>query len=83
MAGDLASLPEGLPVPEDDGACDHLAGMEMPRIRLAATSGISIDVREACADRCALFFYPRTGRPEEDDAQAHACAFAFFLRKPS
>ena len=24
-----------------------------------------------------------TGRAQEDDAKAHACAFAFFLRKPS
>ena len=23
-------LPEGLPVPDYDGACDHLTGMDMP-----------------------------------------------------
>lgn len=26
----LYALPEGLPVPEDDGACDHLLGLRLP-----------------------------------------------------
>ena len=28
---DFASLPPDLPVPEDDGAADHLPGAELPR----------------------------------------------------
>jgi hypothetical protein len=28
----LYTIPEDLPVPGDDGACDHLAGSEWPRI---------------------------------------------------
>jgi peroxiredoxin len=34
---DYAALPPDLPVPEDDGAADHLVGMVLPSLILAAT----------------------------------------------
>jgi len=33
---DLHQLPPDLPVPEDDGACDHLPGSRVPAVRLKA-----------------------------------------------
>jgi peroxiredoxin len=64
--GKLYELPEGLPVPVDDGACDHLPGMQMPPISLASTGGETVDVAEVSRDGCTVFFfYPRSGRPDE------------------
>ncbi len=36
---DLTSLPENLPHPTDDGACDHLLGLELPEVQLPSTRG--------------------------------------------
>ncbi|HEY4963888.1 MAG TPA: hypothetical protein VIH90_04295 [Candidatus Saccharimonadales bacterium] len=36
---DFNYLPDGLPEPRDDGACDHLLGMEMPSVELRSTMG--------------------------------------------
>lgn len=59
-------LPEGLPVPVDDGACDHLRGARLPALDLPSTSGcpVALDTLE----RAVLFFYPRTGVPGEPAA---------------
>jgi peroxiredoxin len=65
-ATDPYTLPDDLPVPEDDGACDHLPGSSLPSRRLRATTGGTIDLAELGADGTAvLFVYPRTGRPGE------------------
>ena len=64
--GNLYELPEGLPVPVDDGACDHLRGMELPGLSLASTHGGEVDLGQATRQaRTVLFFYPRSGRPDE------------------
>lgn len=57
-------LPDNLPAPVDDGACDHLTGMAVPSIPLPATSRGMVDLSKVpgCA---AVFAYPRTGRPGE------------------
>lgn len=55
-------LPQDLPVPIDDGACDHLPGMNLPSVPLPATSGKIVDVA-ALAGRTVVYCYPRTGRP--------------------
>ncbi|HZP38337.1 MAG TPA: peroxiredoxin [Methylomirabilota bacterium] len=52
-----------LPVPRDDGACDHLPGSRVPSVRLASTAGGWADVAEIAASPAVLFFYPRTGEP--------------------
>lgn len=62
MTYDPTVLPDGLPVPEDDGAAAHLDGAEMPSIRLETTSG-PVDLAELAADRLVLYVYPRTGLP--------------------
>jgi peroxiredoxin len=58
-------LPDDLPVPADDGAADHLEGMEMPALSLASTSGSPVDLRAAARGTLVLYVYPRTGRPGE------------------
>jgi peroxiredoxin len=64
-ADDLHSLPPGLPVPVDDGACDHLPGMIVPTIGLMATDGMVVDLA-ALGGRSVVYCYPRTGEPDKD-----------------
>jgi peroxiredoxin len=64
MVKDPLQLPGDLPVPEDDGAADHLAGMALPAIALKATDGSSVRLDELTG-RTVVFAYPRTGRPGE------------------
>jgi peroxiredoxin len=56
-------LPDDLPVPEDDGAADHLTGVPMPAVVLRATDGTRIDLSDLGAGRSVLFVYPLSGRP--------------------
>jgi len=64
---DPYTLPDDLPVPEDDGAADNLPGRSLPSLRLRATTGGEIDLAEVGAEGIAvLFIYPRTGRPGEE-----------------
>jgi peroxiredoxin len=58
-------LPDALPVPEDDGAADHLQGMEMPVVSLESTDGTTVDLR-ALPPRTVIYVYPLTGRPDRD-----------------
>jgi peroxiredoxin len=59
---DPTQLPESLPVPEDDGAARHFAGMRLPDIALPATDGASVNLAKL-AGRTVVYVYPRTGRP--------------------
>jgi peroxiredoxin len=61
---DPLSLPADLPVPEDDGAADHLPGMRIPSVSLRATDGSDVRL-DALPGRSVVFAYPRTGRPGE------------------
>ena len=61
----LYALPADLPVPQDDGACNHLTGLRLPQMALASTSGRSVDL-SARAGRTVVYIYPRTGRPDEE-----------------
>jgi peroxiredoxin len=66
MTKNLYELPTDLPVPVDDGACDHLPGSAMPSVKLQSTTGGLVDVGEISrAGRTVFFFYPRSGRPDE------------------
>jgi peroxiredoxin/GNAT superfamily N-acetyltransferase len=55
-------LPPNLPVPEDDGAADHLSGARIPALVLDSSQG-PVDLAELCAQRAVLYVYPRTGKP--------------------
>ena len=65
MARDFSTLPEGLPVPVDDGACDHLVGMSLPAIALPSTAGRDVVLAETGRPRAVVYAYPRTGAPGE------------------
>jgi peroxiredoxin len=52
------TLPPNLPVPVDDGAADHLVGLELPHLELESSQGV-VDVR----DFDVIYVYPRSGRP--------------------
>jgi peroxiredoxin len=62
---DPTVLPEDLPVPQDDGATQHLAGMRLPALALAATDGSTVDL-SALRGRTVVYVYPRTGRPGQE-----------------
>jgi peroxiredoxin len=59
---DPQMLPNDLPVPHDDGAARHLAGMRLPDIALAATDGAQVNLSKLDG-RTIVYVYPRTGRP--------------------
>ena len=60
----LDTIPDNLPIPLDDGGADHLPGLTLPPLTLAATTGASVDLG-ALTGLGVLYFYPRTGRPDE------------------
>jgi peroxiredoxin len=62
---DYTSLPSDLPVPEDDGAGDHLPGTGVPTLLLPASDGSSADLTRFAAGRLVAYVYPRTGTPGE------------------
>jgi peroxiredoxin len=62
---DPTILPPGIPVPQDDGAARHLAGMKLPDLPLPATRGGAYNM-SIIAGRTVLYIYPRTGVPGVD-----------------
>lgn len=60
---DVTQLPEGLPVPFDDGACDHLSGLEFPRIGLPSNAGGEEAVDPALS---VVYVFPMMGKPGVD-----------------
>ena len=62
MTYDPTVLPAGLPVPEDDGAADHLPGRLVPPLYLETTHG-ELNLAAAARELLVLYVYPRTGRP--------------------
>ena len=61
----LYELPPDLPVPVDDGACAHLAGMHLPAVPLRSTTGRAVDLA-VLRGRTVIYCYPRTGRPDQE-----------------
>jgi len=59
VSHDVYTLPPNLPVPEDDGAADHLLGLELPDLALDSSLG-PVNVR----DFTVVYVYPRSGRPD-------------------
>ena len=62
---ELQALPPDLPVPVDDGACDHLPGLRLSSAPLAATDGEVVDLARL-PGRTVVYCYPRTGQPDRD-----------------
>ncbi len=63
MIKDLHTLPANLPVPVDDGACDHLLGSTLPSVSLTSIAGKAVDL-SAYAGTLVIYFYPMLGRPD-------------------
>lgn len=60
----LTSLPDNLPVPLDDGACNHLLDLIAPNLELTATSSCKINLSQL-QGWVVLYCYPRTGQPNQ------------------
>ncbi|KAH7921433.1 BcpB protein [Leucogyrophana mollusca] len=62
---DWTSLPDNLPVPQDDGSANHLPSRKLPEsIFLSATTGPDINLHSISLENPVLvFIYPRTGQP--------------------
>ena len=58
----LNQLPTDLPVPQDDGACNHLLGMPLPNVALLATDGSIVNLSQL-PGRLVIYCYPMTGQP--------------------
>jgi peroxiredoxin len=59
---DVHALPDDLPGPDDDGAADHLPGIELPALALLATTGETIALDRLGPGRSVVYAYPLTGR---------------------
>jgi len=55
-------LPAGLPVPEDDGAADHLPGKRLPSVALRSMAG-NVVYLSALAGTTVAYCFPMMGRP--------------------
>ena len=56
------AMPENLPRPIDDGACNHLIGMKLPDINLIATDGSVVNLSKQ-ERKTVVYCYPMTGKP--------------------
>lgn len=59
----LYKLPDDLPIPVDDGACDHLPGSRIPSVSLKGTTDTITDLG-SIEGTVVIFFYPMNGRPD-------------------
>lgn len=60
---EFLELPADLPVPEDDGAADHLPGTPVPDLKLPSTLGGEASLPRLAEDLLVAYVYPRTGVP--------------------
>ncbi len=60
---DFFDLPTDLPVPKDDGACNHLIGMSLPDLSLSSTKGSEVNI-SLLRGLSVIYIYPMTGRPD-------------------
>ena len=60
----IHELPKDLPVPLDDGACDHLPGIAVPSVVLPSTGGRTVNPAQI-PGWLVIYCYPMTGRPDQ------------------
>ena len=61
----LSILPKDLPVPIDDGKCDHLLNSRIPNISLPNQDGNELKLNRNDTFRIILYCYPMTGSPNK------------------
>ena len=61
---DLTKIPNDLPMPKDDGACNHLTNFTIPPISLPNQDGNLLRLNRLDTFRIVLYCYPMTGRPD-------------------
>lgn len=59
-------LPNNLPIPKDDGACDHLEGTDFPPLKFESTQG-QILLNEL-SETVVVYIYPRSS-PDNLDSE--------------
>lgn len=59
----LSELPTDLPMPADDGACNHLNAIHLPDLSLASTKGGEVNM-SSLLGLTVIYIYPMTGRPD-------------------
>lgn len=60
---ELTQLPASLPIPIDDGLCEHLLGMHLPDVSLLSTENELVNLN-ALKGIIVFYCYPMTGRPD-------------------
>lgn len=60
--GVLTELPNGLPIPEDDGRASHLTGAFLSSMTLLSTSAVEVNLA-SLSGTVVIFAYPMTGVP--------------------
>ena len=60
--GSYLDMPDNLPIPQDDGAADHLVGTKIASVMLKATDGSQVDLSKL-SGTSVVFIYPMTGVP--------------------
>lgn len=70
---EFQTLPEGLPIPADDGAATHLPGAVVPELVPTASDGQAIDLRKLGFGRTIIYVYPLTRRPGVDVPEGWGC----------
>ena len=58
-------LPDDLPVPENDGACNHLLNKNIPEISLPNQKGNLLKLNRLDTFRLIIYCYPMTGNPKK------------------
>ena len=58
----LNQVPDGLPIPVDDGAARHLTGHKLTDLALMGTDGSQVNLAKL-SGRTVIYVYPRTGEP--------------------
>ena len=61
----LSTLPTNLPIPENDGACEHLLFQSIPDISLPNQDGNYLKLNRNETFRIILYCYPMTGHPNK------------------
>nr|MBC8295737.1 peroxiredoxin [Pelagibacterales bacterium] len=57
-------LPKNLPIPKQDGACDHLLNTKIPDISLLTQDGNFLKLNRTDTFRLVIYCYPMTGHPK-------------------